>query len=115
MVFFQFQLEDCWLYRKKLQRLAQGGKPTARTLASLVGTIISMGLALGPVARMRTRSIYSVINKASFWDQKVSLSAEALNETKFWSECLGDYNGQPIWPFDPSIKLMTYSDAYDIA
>ena len=32
--------------RKKLQRLAQGGKPTARTLASLVGTIISMGLLL---------------------------------------------------------------------
>ena len=79
-----------------------------------MGTIISMGLALGPVARMWTQSIYSVINKASFWDQKVSLSAEALNETKFWSECLGDYNGQLIWPIDPSIKIMTYSDASDI-
>ena len=63
---FQFQLEDCWFYRKNYRDLHRGGKPTARTLASLVGTIISMGLALGPVARMRTRSIYSVINKASF-------------------------------------------------
>ena len=83
-------------------------------VASLAGTIISMGLALGPVARMRTRSIYSVINKVSFWDQKVSLSAEALNETKSWSECLGDYNSQPIWPINPS-KVITYSDASDIA
>ena len=41
--------------------------------------------------------------------------AEVLNETKFWSECLGDYNGQPIWPIDPSIKIITYSDASDIA
>ena len=115
MVFFSVPARRLLVSQKKLQRLAQGGKPTARTLASLVGTIISMGLALGPVARMRTRSIYSVINKASFWDQKVSLSAEALNETKFWSECLGDYNGQPIWPIDPSIKIMTYSDASNTA
>ena len=43
------------------------------------------------------------------------MSAEAQNETKFWSECLGDYNGQPIWPIDPSINIMTYSDASDIA
>ena len=42
------------------------------------------------------------------------MSAEALNEIKFCSECLGDYNGQPICPIDPPIKIVTYPDASDI-
>ena len=96
---------------KNLGRFATGGRSTARMLASLAGTIISIGLALGPVARMQTQSICSVINKASFWDQEVSLPAKALNEIKFWSECLEDFNGQTIWPVDPSIKIIFYSDA----
>ena len=35
---------------------------TARSLASIVGQIISMSLAIGPVSRLRTRALYSVIN-----------------------------------------------------
>ena len=96
MVFFSVPAQRLLVLQKKITETCTGGKPTARMLASLAGTIISMGLALGSVARMGTRSIYSVINKAFFWDQKVNLSAEALNETKFWSECLEDYNGHPI-------------------
>ena len=30
----------------------------AKTVASLIGRIISMSLALGPVARFRTRALY---------------------------------------------------------
>ena len=39
---------------------------TARSVARIVGTIVSMALALGPVARMRTRMLYMDVNKASF-------------------------------------------------
>ena len=35
---------------------------TAKQLASLVGNIMSMSIALGPVARLMTRSLYALLN-----------------------------------------------------
>ena len=34
----------------------------ARSLASIIGQIISMSLAIGPVARLRSRALYDVLN-----------------------------------------------------
>ena len=39
----------------------------ARLIASVTGQIISMSLALGPVAHLRTRALYDVINTCRFW------------------------------------------------
>ena len=39
------------------------GSITARALASIVGQIISIGLAIGPVSHLRTRALYGVINQ----------------------------------------------------
>ena len=99
----------------KLAYFQTSSKITARKVASLAGSIISMGLALGPVVRMWTRAIYRVINSANSWNQKVDLSAEAAHEIKFWSECLDQYNGQPIWQINPQIKTISYSDVSDAA
>ena len=99
----------------KLVYFQTSSKTTARKLASLARTIISMGLALEPVARMWTRAIYRVINSANSWSQKVDLSVEAAYEIKFWYECLDQYNGQPIRPINPQIKITSYSDASDAA
>ena len=71
-------------------------KTTSRKLVGLAGTIISVGLALGPVVRLWTRAINRVISLANAWNQKVDLSVEAANEIKFCSECVGHYNGHPI-------------------
>ena len=84
---------------------------TARSVARIIGMIISMGLALGPVARMRTRMLYMDINKASFWDQKIKLSDGAKEELCFWKNCFHCFNGQPIWPASTKISVLTYADA----
>ena len=47
--------------KKKLQRACQLQRLPARELASIVGKIISMGLAIGPVSRFMTRSMYSLL------------------------------------------------------
>ena len=39
----------------------------ARQLASLVGKIISMNLALGPVARLMTRDLYALLQTRFAW------------------------------------------------
>ena len=84
---------------------------TARSVAIIIETIVSMGLALGPIARMCTRMLYVDINKASFWDQKIKLSEGAKDELCFWNNCFHRFNGQPIWPASTKISVLTYTDA----
>ena len=66
-----------------------------RLLASVVGQIISMS----PVARLRTRALYNVINSRRFWSEKLSLSPLAHDEILFWKLSLSAFNGRPICPW----------------
>ena len=86
---------------------------TARQLAGLVGSIVSMGLALGPVSRLWTRAMYYDILSAEFWSQHIALSPEAMREVQFWKESFDDCHGQPIWKTDPKIDVIAYLDASD--
>ena len=81
-----------------------------RWLASAVGKIISMSLAIGPVARLRTRALYAVINMRCSWADRLLLSDEAREELVFWRSCLSYFNGRPIW-FSPGVTRVLYSDA----
>ena len=84
----------------------------AKFIASLVGKIISMGLALGPVARFMTRALYSVLETRRAWCDILSVPPEAREELLFWVESLQEYNSQPIW-HSPSAVRCVYSDASD--
>ncbi len=84
----------------------------ASRLASIVGRIISMGLAIGPVSRFMTRSLYTVLEARQAWGDCLTLSCEAQAELRFWLASLADYNSQPIW-YSPSAMRVVYSDASD--
>ena len=94
----------------KLQRVCQL-KP-AKQLASVVGSIISMDLAIGPVSRFMTRSLYTLLNTGLSWWEMLEVTPEARQELEFWKACLDDYNCQPIW-HSPSAVRVVYSDASD--
>ena len=51
-----------------------------KRLASIVGKIISMSLAIGPVSRLRTRALYTVINSRRSWCDSVSLPQNTKEE-----------------------------------
>ncbi len=81
-----------------------------RLLASVVGQIVAMGIAVGPVARLRTRALYGVVNSRLAWSDYLELSEEAREELVFWHQAINDLNGQPIW-FSASATRVAYSDA----
>lgn len=55
--------------RSKLQSVCLLQRVPAKTLASVVGSIISMSLAIGPVSRFMTRSMYSLLEtRLSWWE-----------------------------------------------
>ena len=78
----------------------------ARLLASVVGKVIAMGLAIGPLTRFMTRSLYSVIEARSSWCEHLQLSPEAELER------ISEYNAHPFWRA-PSAVRVVYSDASD--
>ena len=48
----------------------------ARSLASITGKLISVSIALGPVTRLITRSLYALINMRQSWCQTLVISPE---------------------------------------
>eukprot|EP00731_Ephydatia_muelleri_P022428 Em0015g11a len=84
----------------------------AKQIASIVGRIISMGIALGPVSRFMTRNLYAVLESRYAWCDVLEVSPQARAELEFWVDCLHSYNSQPIW-HSPSAVRVVYSDASD--
>ena len=82
----------------------------ATVLASITGKVLSMALALGPVARLMTRNLYTMLNAKSSWYQELLVTQEALEELTFWQDHSKRFNGQNIWP-EPSAVRVVYSDA----
>ena len=85
---------------------------SARTAARFTGLLASMSLALGPVVRLWTRSLYRDILQAVSWDSPFQLSADAQSEVVFWEKNFCN-TGYPIWSPSPKPEVLTYSDASD--
>ena len=65
---------------------------------------------MGPVSRLRTRALYSVLNMRKSWADKLHLSREAREELQFWLESVGIFNRNPIW-FSSGATRLVYSDS----
>ena len=61
-------------------------KTTAYDIAKLIGTIIAMGLALGPKARLWTRGLYCNFMSSASWSAIMELDNEAIKEIAFWRD-----------------------------
>ena len=84
----------------------------AKTVASLIGKIVSMSLALGHVARFRTRALYALLESRQAWCDVLLVTQDAGEELRFWAECFDQFNSQPIW-HSPAAVRCVYSDASD--
>lgn len=69
---------------------------SARVLASIVGVLMSMALAIAP-ARIHTRSIYrdiDITQRQFRWNAPGPVSTEAQDELLWWNANLAQYNGR---------------------
>ena len=76
-------------------------------LATIAGQIIS--LAVGPVARLRTRAFY-VIHRHSSWHDSLCLRPDVHEELLFWQTQTPFLKGQPI-RFGTGITRVAFFDA----
>ena len=85
----------------KLETLVQreGQAIKVKELASVVGLIISFGLAVGRSARFYTRFSSMEVARAvevGGWGASLVLSEEVMAEVRFWVQNLRELNGQKI-------------------
>ena len=83
---------------------------SARCHSHLSGSLVSMGLALGPVFSLWTQSIYRDICQANYWDKPFLVSQFSCSEVLFWRDNF-DSSRYPIWSRSPKIDVLTYSEA----
>ena len=96
--------------RAQLAEMLTRKQIPAKGLASLTGKIISISMALGPVARLMTRSLYALINTRQTWCELLNIIEGAKEEIQFWLTKIQKFNGQDIW-LGPSALRVVYSDA----
>lgn len=77
---------------------SEGSLYQVRKLASMCGKIISLGNCVGSVTRLMTRNTFAVVNSASNWNSRVSVTPECINELSFWKDNVAQINGVPLWP-----------------
>ena len=68
-----------------------------RFLASVVGNIIAVGRAVGPVTRLMTRNMILDIQKANSWDSWIKISSYSKVELGFWLKHLPLSEGFPVF------------------
>ncbi len=87
---------------------------SARELAKIVGSIISMGPVLGRLTRIMTRHCQMTVAAGEDWDTKHPLDNYCLSGIKFWVDNLHHVNSK--YCFNPiSHNKLVYSDASNYA
>ena len=94
----------------QLQQAVRHSELHTKYLASIVGRIISMSVAIGPVARLMTRRLYGLLNTRQTWCDMLIVTPEAQAELEFWLREIAKFNGQDIWPRSSAVRVV-YTDA----
>ena len=80
-------------------------RTTARKVAKIAGHIISMSVAIGPLAHLLTKQMYKFIESRINWDNLKPLTSEVKTELLFWQSNLEKNNGLAMKSSQKSQKL----------
>lgn len=81
-----------------------------RTVASLVGQIVSMSYVIGNIAYLMTKYLSMDVITACSWDSYIILSEQSIGNIKFWKHNISSINFKRF-NFDLSCNTIVYTDA----
>ena len=100
--------------KKSIKETLKKSRITARELASVVGSIISMSVVFGRVARIMTRHCQIFIAAADAWDTQQQVDDYCHLELRLWDSNLEKFNKKHCFPY-PIYNKIIYSDASSYA
>jgi len=94
--------------RKDIARAIKVSHMTARVLARITGTCISMTKAVVP-GKLFLRNVYRVLAKRQGWDDIVHLDSPAIKDLSWWLDALGPegWNLEPLQVRPIDIQIQT--------
>lgn len=111
---FQIPAKKLEKLRSSLELLVNDGHSTYRSLARLAGFIISLFLAVGPIARIFTRQMHYAIHARPSWDATFVFSDPLMQELKFWLQNIRAFEGFPLKPIFCADSVL-FTDASEFA
>ncbi|CAC5425737.1 unnamed protein product [Mytilus coruscus] len=81
-----------------------------RTVASLVGQIVSMSYVIGNIAYLMTKYLSMDVITACSWDSYIILSEQSIGNIKFWKYKISNINFKRF-NFNLSCNTIVYTDA----
>ena len=95
-----------------IDRMLAHKRTTYRSLAGVVGRLISMSVVLGDITHLMLRFSHVTILNRSCWDAYFELPVAVLQELTFWKGAIANLNVRKL--FNPVvIHRMVYSDVSD--
>ena len=94
----------------RIEAAKNSRKISARSIAGIAGTIISMCPAMGSITRLMTRAMYGFVTEAKYWDSKLKVTDEVKSELEFWLQNINVLNGYTIKQ-KHAITKVVYTDA----
>ena len=85
-------------------------KVFVRSVAGVIGQIISMGNVIGSVCQLMTKSLSFDVANAANWNVRILLSSESLSQLHFWLCNIRKLNSKRL-DYDPSCSAILFSDA----
>jgi hypothetical protein len=82
-----------------------------RLLLSPAGMLMSMQVALGPIASFMSREFFRASTVRTTWESHVPVSEGVRRECVFWLEFFDRWNHTKIWDYRPRIRMTAYTDA----
>ena len=76
-----------------------------RQLASWVGKLQSLRLAIGPIISIMCKSLYKLISSAPFWTSFIKLDKNSVYEIEWWRDNLKYFSSYPIVIDDTSVHV----------
>ena len=83
---------------------------TPKLLARVAGQLAAMQVAIGPLVRLFTRSLYAQIAKSTSWYDYIRPSQKTVDEMRFWLRSIDDVNGYTFKPY-PTTTQIVFTDA----
>ena len=76
-----------------------------RSVASVVGQIISMGIVVGSVSQIMTKSLSIDILNARTWNSYIKLSSESVEQLLFWQRNITKINSRRLKEIQSNVKV----------
>ena len=101
--------------KMKIEKIISERRSTARTLASILGKIISLIPAFGNICQLMTRHLCMAVCQRDTWDSHFNVPIQVKTELTFWLNNCNELPNVIVYPIQKAPERIIFTDASSYA